>query len=82
MRTRIISMSLVHEQLYKSENYSRIQMDQYIQAMTRNLKSIFLPEKRVDINISIENIDLTIDIAIPCGMIINEVVTNALNGHE
>ncbi|MCK5145573.1 hypothetical protein KAR48_02395 [bacterium] len=77
MRSRIISMALVHEQLYKSNNFSEINMRNYIQNLTRQLQAMYSSGYVITIKTDIEGILLSIDNAIPCGIIINETITNA-----
>lgn len=77
MRARIISMSLVHEQLYKSKNLSQIAMKHYLHNMAKQLKSMYTPSKSIEIHLDVDNINLSINNAIPCGMMINEIITNA-----
>ncbi len=76
---RIRSMALVHELLYQSEDISRVDISIYIATIVNELYAGFhggmmMNEPRVEAG----RIDLTIDQAIPCGLIINELVTNAL----
>jgi|GEM_PF-2166549 len=77
MRSRIISMSLVHEQLYQSKNFSQIAMKHYIHNMAEQLKFMYTPKKSIDIRLDVEDISLSMDNAIPCGMMINEITSNA-----
>ncbi len=75
---RIHSMSLVHDQLYKSDNFSRIRFREYIEAMSRELLLIYDVNGIVNMVFSVEEIELDINTAIPCGLILNEVLTNIL----
>ena len=75
---RIKSIALVHEKLYRSKDLSCIDFGGYITAIIGELRSSYLREGGViGVNISADNICLDIDTAIPCGLIINELVTNA-----
>ncbi|MEW5815085.1 MAG: histidine kinase dimerization/phosphoacceptor domain -containing protein [Spirochaetota bacterium] len=78
-QNRVYSMSLVHEMLYKSEDLSRINMEAYITDLAGFLLSAF-GKKKDDIIIEIKSKDIivSIDIAIPCGLIINEAISNSL----
>ena len=78
MENRLLSIAQVHEQLYKSDDFNKIAMKTYITAMTRNLKSIIAPSRDISFDLDVENIQLSIETAVPCGIIINELVTNAL----
>ena len=72
-------MALVHEQLYHSKNLSRINFSEYIHNLATNLFQAYeVNENGVKLNISVETIYLNIDIAVNCGLIINELVSNSL----
>jgi two-component sensor histidine kinase len=77
---RIQTMALIHESLYKSDNLKSISIHEYMSALTTNLShfqqgSDFQP---ASIKLSVDPIVLDIDIAIVCGLIVNELVTNSL----
>jgi two-component sensor histidine kinase/integral membrane sensor domain MASE1 len=74
---RIKSMALVHEHLYQSTNLDRISMDTYIRALVEGIASTQLPGNNVRFEVSAGELTLPIDTAVPCGLIINEMVTNA-----
>lgn len=86
--TRIRTMSLAHEKLYKSSSLSHINMKEYITDLAYLLVSCnCASDKPVNLDFDLENIESLIDIAIPCGLIINELFSNALkhafpNGHD
>lgn len=76
---RVRSIALVHEQLYKTKDFTNINFEQYMRTMIKNL--IYSYGKRIDnfnLNLELESFKLSIDYAVPCGLIINELVTNAL----
>lgn len=75
---RIYSMALVHEKLYHSPDFSRIPFKEYIRSMTAWLMCEYPYAAGVEIDLRMEDIDIGIDLAIPCGLIINELVTNAI----
>ncbi len=77
-RDRIYSMALVHDQLYQSDSFSRINMKSYIRTMVRGLISSFSRGRRITFDIKSKDIFLDINKAIPCGLILNEIITNAL----
>jgi two-component sensor histidine kinase len=77
--SRIQAMSLVHQKLYRSKNLSRIDMKDYITDLVINILSYFkVSRDQVAIRFDLEPIEALIDIAIPCGLVINELVSNAL----
>jgi PAS domain S-box-containing protein len=78
-QNRIRSMSLIHDSLYRSKDLSLIDYGSYIQNLTSHLMSIQNAQSsRVSLKVEAENIRLDINRAIPLGLIINELVTNAL----
>jgi len=78
IRNRIFSMSLVHAKLYKSDNFSRIDMKDYIETIIRHYLEVSTLKKQIQADIQVDAIYLDINKAIPCGLIINELVTNIL----
>ncbi len=77
-KNRIYSMALVHEKLYRSQNFSRIDFKEYVFSMSKSLVSAYDISGRVALDITINDIDLEIDTAVSCGLILNELVSNAL----
>ncbi len=78
-QNRIRSMSLIHDSLYRSEDLSLIDYGTYIRNLTSHLMSIQNAQtSRISLKVDAENIRLDINRAIPLGLIINELVTNAL----
>ena len=78
-QNRVRSMSLVHEKLYRSKDLSRTNFGDYINSLMRNLFiSYGVSEKRIRYNIEAKDIFLNISTAIPCGLIINELITNSI----
>jgi len=78
-QNRVRSMALVHENLYKSENLSKIDLENYVQDLSKNLlRSYHSITTSTKISVAVPNIYLNIDTAVPCGLIINELVSNAL----
>lgn len=76
---RIRSMALIHEKLYKSENLSRINFGDYIRDLVNRL--LFMAggtAASVDFEIDADDVELDINQAIPCGLIVNEIVSNSL----
>jgi PAS domain S-box-containing protein len=76
---RIRSMALIHEKLYESTCLSRIDFADYVEALVSYLALVYgINDKYIKLQLNIEPISLNIDTAIPCGLIINELVSNAL----
>ncbi len=78
-QNRIQSMALIHEKVYQSEDLSHIDFKEYVQSVVNGLiQSYDVNMNQVTIKIKVEDISLSIDTAMPCGLIINELVSNAL----
>ena len=75
---RIRAMALVHEKLYQSQDLSEIDLGSYLEEVSRSLVGNMVPDGRVRLNSTVEPVPITIDYAIPLGLVINEIVTNAL----
>jgi PAS domain S-box-containing protein len=74
---RIRSMSLIHEKLYRSDNLARIDFQEYIHSLVSHLRTSY-GSPRIISHVVAQGVALPLDIAVPCGMIINELITNAL----
>lgn len=78
-RNRIRSMALIHERLYQSENLSQVNFAEYVDVFSRHLRSLCnVDPGKIEILLDIDAADLHVDMAIPCGMIVSELLTNAL----
>jgi len=78
-QNRVKSMSIVHEELYRSVDLSKIDFAEYIRRLLSGLFSSYgVNSEFIKSNIDVENIFLDIDTAVPCGLIINELVSNSL----
>ena len=74
---RIRSMALIHDRLYKSRDLAGIEFREYIEALVMSLFHLY-GQPNVTFAADVQDVRLSIDMAIPCGLIINELVTNAL----
>lgn len=78
-KNRIRSMALIHEKLYQSEDISLIDFSDYIESLAGRLLEVYgVAGMGIELHINAENIFLSIDSAIPCGLIINELVSNSV----
>ncbi len=77
-RDRIYAMAMVHEMLYNSSNYSDINIRNYIQNLISKLRQIYSVSINITYDLHIGDIILDINKAVPCGLIMNEIITNAL----
>jgi PAS domain S-box-containing protein len=76
-QNRVRSMALIHEKLYQSDNVGQIDLEDYLRSLTRDLFRSY-GVGGVNLKLEVEQIKLDVDTAIPCGLIVNELVSNAL----
>ncbi|MGZ4857627.1 MAG: histidine kinase dimerization/phosphoacceptor domain -containing protein [Methanobacteriaceae archaeon] len=78
-QTRVISMAILHEKLYQSKYLSWINTSDYIQSLVQDLfKTHIIEEGKITPIIEVDDVKLNIKTAVPCGLIINELLTNSL----
>lgn len=78
-QNRISSIALIHEKLYQSDTIANINLAEYIETLAINLFASYeISSKDIRLNLNICDVYLSIDTAIPCGLIINELVSNCL----
>ncbi len=78
-RNRVKSMSLIHQNLYQKDNLAGVQVREYMLKLFQNLfDSYNIAPNRISLKTDIDQIDLDIDTIIPLGLVINELLTNAL----
>lgn len=78
LKTRVRTMALVHENLYQSANLGQVDFARYLKKLIDFLLATYPTFAPVQIDIDIPAISMDIDNAIPCGLIVNELVTNSL----
>jgi len=77
-KARISSMALVHQQLYQAQDLSRIDLGQYLQELALQVHHAAMQGTAVRLVREIEPAFVSVDRAIPCGLIVNELISNAL----
>ena len=77
-KSRIRSMALIHEKLYQSTNLMDIEVKDYVLSLSRYLIDTYSISHFVKIKLDVDQMILDIDRAIPCGLILNELITNSL----
>jgi two-component sensor histidine kinase len=78
-QNRIKTMAFIHESLYQNKDFSQINFSEYIVTLVKNLFYSFeANQQKIRANFDVEPILLNLDTSIPCGLIVNELVSNAL----
>jgi len=78
-QNRIKSMAFIHESLYQTKDFSGIKFSDYIVNLSNNLVHTYISTgEKVELELKIEEVFLNLDSAIPCGLILNELVSNTL----
>jgi PAS domain S-box-containing protein len=76
---RVRSMALVHETLYRSESFAAVDFAEYARSLCEQLVRTYSQSKEsVRLSTDMQNVRMGIDLAVPCGLILNELLTNAL----
>ncbi len=76
---RVKSMALIHEQLYRSADLSKIDFENYIKKLSTHLYQTYgVSSSKVRFAVKVHDIMLEIDTAIPCGLLVNELISNSL----
>jgi len=79
IRGRIRAMALAHDQLYQSEDFRRVDLGDYVQRLSDALFQTYSGRVgKVDLQTRIADAAVTIDVAIPCGLILNELISNSI----
>ena len=78
VRGKIKSIALIHEHLYLKEDFSKVKLNEYIHKLIQMIISSLHKGKSLDLNLHIEEFNADIELAIPIGLIVNELVTNSL----
>lgn len=76
-QNRIKSIAMIHEMLYQNELFSSIEMSDYIKKLVQNIQDTLFQNSAVDVNFDMDTIQLGINQAIPCGLMVNEIITNS-----
>jgi len=76
--TRIQSMANIHEQLYQSNSFSKLKFSEHLQTLAQSIIDTIQVETQINLNFSLHPIFLNVNQAIPCSLIVNEVITNIL----
>ncbi len=77
-QNRVNSIGIVHQKLYQGTNLGAVEMKDYFLNLSESILDSFGAEQRIDLQLSMENLDLDIDTAVPLGLIVNELLTNCV----
>ena len=71
-------MGIIHQKLYQKQNLASIEMKDYFKNLSESILDTYGAWEKVDVSIDMPTIELDVDTAIPIGLIVNELLTNAL----
>lgn len=74
---RVNTIAFLHEQLYRTDAFDRLDIQTYLERICTDLADALLAESRVSMSLDLEPAQISTDFAVPIGLIVNEVVTNA-----
>lgn len=75
---RVEAMSLIHQRLYESDNVTKVNMKEYIHDLVQGLFYAYgFKEENFDLEVDIVSVELDVEVAVPLGLIMNEIITNA-----
>jgi PAS domain S-box-containing protein len=78
-KSRVEAIALIHEKLYQSRDYAHVPFSEYARSLARGiLHATGITPANITLDVDVESISLPVDKAIPCGLILNELITNAL----
>jgi len=78
VQNRVISMSLLHETLYRTDDLKNINIENHFKELIKNLVKNYEVEKIVTLDINIEKLEFGIQTLVPLGLLVNEIITNSL----
>jgi PAS domain S-box-containing protein len=78
-QNRVVSMALIHQDLYQSKDLAQVNFADHVRNLAENLFASYgIKDDRVSLIIEAENLELVVDTAIPCGLVVNELLSNSL----
>ncbi|MFT4536066.1 MAG: two-component sensor histidine kinase [Saprospiraceae bacterium] len=77
-KTRVQSMSILHQNLYQGENLIEVNIDEYLAKLVDNIVDTYRIQDNIEVNVDIDSVFLDIDTLVPLGLIANELICNAL----
>lgn len=78
-QNRIKSMAFIHESLYQTKNFESVNFSEYVTTLSKNLVHTYsINTKKIKLILTLDDLYLNLDASIPCGLIINEIISNSL----
>lgn len=77
-QNRVVSMALIHEKIYESKDLAHVDLREYVMQLTENLISTYNLKKDIGLDIDVRVTTLSLDVLTPVGLILNELISNAL----
>lgn len=77
-QARVLTIARVHELLYRADDASRIPLVEYVESLVAGIDDISALAPRVRIETDVDDVLLSVESGVPCGLILNELITNAL----
>jgi two-component sensor histidine kinase len=71
-------MAMIHEKLYETSDFVSIDFGEYLENLTNSLFTTYVSDRRITLTVEADIVVLEIDDAIPCGLIVNELVSNSM----
>ncbi len=78
VKARVMSISLVHDRMYSARNTSAVDVDGYVDDLVKEISHAFHLVNQVKFEVSVEELSIDVSVAIPLGLIINELITNSM----
>ncbi|WP_439630915.1 PAS domain-containing sensor histidine kinase [Gemmata sp.] len=75
-RGRVKSMALIHERLYRSQDMARVDLGEYVRQLANDLHRTYRMSEGIRLDLDVDVPALDIDVAIPCGLLLNELISN------
>jgi two-component system, sensor histidine kinase PdtaS len=77
-QNRVQSMSMIHQKLYQGDNLATIEMKDYFMNLGNYTLDVFNAREKISIDYNMDKLEIDVDIAVPIGLIVNELLTNAM----
>jgi two-component sensor histidine kinase len=77
IRSRILAMALIHDKMYKSSTFARIDLREYLTDLVTSISKFFSRETVVKINLDLQSVQISSKTVVPLALLVNEIVTNA-----